>query len=138
MQGTENAATLVGRILMSLLFIMGGWGKLMAPAATQAMLASHHLPMVEAGWVLAVVVELGGGLAILFGLFIRPVAFVCAVWCVATALIAHTNFADRIQEVNFFKNMGMTGGFLYIATFGAGAWSLDAWRAGRRGAVAAE
>jgi len=138
MQGGENVATLVGRILMSLLFILGGWGKLMGPAATQAMFVKQGLPMVEAAWVLAVLVELGGGLAILFGLFIRPVAVVCAAWCVATALIAHTNFADRIQEINFFKNMGMTGGFLYIAAFGAGAWSLDAWRAGRRGAVAAE
>jgi putative oxidoreductase len=139
MQGSENAAMLIGRILMSLLFILGGWGKLLGPAATQAMFVKQGLPMVEAAWVLAVVVELGGGLAILFGLFIRPVAFVCAIWCVATALIAHTNFADRIQEINFFKNMGMTGGFLYIATFGAGAWSLDAWRAGRRGGtVAAE
>jgi putative oxidoreductase len=88
--------------------------------------------------VLAVVIELGGGLAILFGLFTRPVAFVCAIWCVATALIAHTNFADRIQEIQFFKNMGMTGGFLYIAAFGAGAWSLDAWRSRRTGAVPAE
>ena len=125
MQGTESLATLIGRILMSLLFILGGWGKLLAPAATQAMLASHNLPMVQAGWVLAVVVELGGGLAILFGLFIRPVAFICAIWCVATALIAHTNFADRIQEINFFKNMGMTGGFLYVIAFGAGPVSLD-------------
>jgi putative oxidoreductase len=138
MQGSENVATLAGRILMCLLFVLGGWGKLMGPAATQAMFVKQGLPMVEAAWVLAVLVELGGGLAILFGLFTRPVAFVCAIWCVATALIAHTNFADRIQEIQFFKNMGMTGGFLYIATFGAGAWSLDAWRSGRRGAVAAE
>jgi putative oxidoreductase len=139
MQGSENAATLIGRILMSLLFIMGGWGKLMAPAAAQAMLAGHNLPMVEAGWLLAVIVELGGGLAILFGLLTRPVAFVCAMWCVATALIGHTNFADRMQEIHFFKNMGLTGGFLYIAAFGAGAWSLDAaWRSRRGGAVAAE
>jgi len=129
MYESENAASLAGRILMSLLFVLGGWGKLMAPAATQAMFVKQGLPMVEAAWVLAVVVELGGGLAILFGLFIRPVAVVCAIWCVATALIAHSNFADRIQEINFFKNMGMTGGFLYIAAFGAGAWSLDAWRA---------
>jgi putative oxidoreductase len=138
MQGTENTATVLGRILMSLLFILGGWGKLMGPAATQAMFSKQGLPMVEAAWVLAVVVELGGGLAILFGLFTRPVAFICAIWCVATALIAHTNFADRIQEINFFKNMGMTGGFLYITAFGAGAWSLDAWRSRRTGAVAAE
>ncbi len=138
MQGSENATMLLGRILMCLLFVLGGWGKLMGPAATQAMFVKQGLPMVEAAWVLAVVVELGGGLAILFGLFVRPVAVVCAIWCVATALIAHTNFADRIQEIQFFKNMGMTGGFLYIATFGAGAWSLDAWRSERRGAVAAE
>ena len=85
MQGTENTATLVGRILMSLLFILGGWGKLLGAAATQAMFTKQGLPMVEAAWVLAVVVELGGGFAILVGLFIRPVAFVCAVWCVATS-----------------------------------------------------
>jgi putative oxidoreductase len=137
MQGSENAATLIGRVLMSLLFILGGWGKLMAPAATQAMLAGHNLPMPEAGWLVAVVIELGGGLAILFGLLTRPVAFVCAVWCVVTALIAHTNFADRNMEIHFFKNMGLAGGFLYIAVLGAGAWSLDAWLLGRGRAIAA-
>jgi hypothetical protein len=46
--------------------------------------------------------------------------------CVATALIGHTNFADRNQEIHFLKNMAMTGGFLYVAAFGGGAWSLDA------------
>jgi putative oxidoreductase len=138
MNSTENTAALVGRLLLSLLFVMGGWGKLMAPAATQAMLAKHNLPMVEAGWLLAVIVELGGGLAILFGLFARPVGFVCAMWCVATALIGHTDFADRNQEVHFLKNMGLTGGFLYVAAFGAGAWSVDAWLARRRGPVTAE
>ena len=59
------------------------------------MLASHHLPMVKYGWMLAVAVELGGGLALLFGLFTPPVGLVLAIWCVATALIAHTNLADR-------------------------------------------
>jgi putative oxidoreductase len=126
MRGTENTATLLGRVAMSLLFIYGGWGKLLAPAATQAMLAGHHLPMVKYGWMLAVVVELGGGLALLLGLFTRPVGLVLAIWCVATALIGHTNFADRNQEIHFLKNMAMMGGFLYVAAFGGGAWSLDA------------
>jgi putative oxidoreductase len=128
MQASESIVTLIGRIGLSLLFIHGGWGKLLAPAATQAMLASHHLPMAELGWVIAVVVELGGGLAILLGLFTRPVALVLAIWCVATALVAHTNFADRNQEIHFLKNMTMAGGFLYVMLQGAGAWSLDAWR----------
>jgi putative oxidoreductase len=132
MQGTENTAALLGRIAMSVIFIHGGWGKLLAPAATQAMLASHHLPMVKLGWILAVVVELGGGLAILLGLFTRPIGLVLAIWCVATALIAHTHFADRNQQIHFLKNMAMMGGFLYVAAFGARAWSLDA-RWSRRG-----
>jgi putative oxidoreductase len=138
MQGTENIATLVGRVLMSLLFVTSGWGKLLAAAAVQEMFAKQGLPMVQAVWLLAVVIELGGGLLILVGLLTRPAAFIAACWCVATALVAHTNFADRAQEIQFYKNMGLTGGFLYIAAFGAGAWSLDAWWWGRRGTVAAE
>src|SRR5712672_127490 len=98
MPGTEHTAALLGRVAMSLLFIHGGWGKLLAPGATQAMLASHHLPMVKFGWILAVVVELAGGLAILLGLFTRPVGLVLAVWCVATALIAHTKWPTAIRR----------------------------------------
>ena len=138
MPGTENATMLLGRVLLSLLFLIGGTIKLLGPAATQAMFVKQGLPMVEAAWILAVVVEVGGGLAMLFGLFTRPVGLVLAIWSVATALIAHSNIAERAQEIQFFKNMGLTGGFLYVAAFGAGAWSLDAWRSRRRDAVAAE
>lgn len=132
MQTTENLAALIGRILMCLLFVLGGWGKLLGAAATQAMFAKQGLPMVEAAWVLAVAVELGGGLLLLFGLFTRPIGLILAAWCIATALIAHTNFADTAQKIQFLKNMGLTGGLLYVAAFGGGAWSLDAWLAGRR------
>jgi hypothetical protein len=83
MQGTANATMLLGRVLLSLLFLIGGTTKLLGPAATQGMFIKQGLPMVEAAWVLAVVVELGGGLAMLFGLFARPVGLVLAIWCVA-------------------------------------------------------
>ncbi|HTZ38000.1 MAG TPA: DoxX family protein [Stellaceae bacterium] len=138
MSATENMTMLVGRILMSLLFITSGWSKLLAPAAVQAMFAKQNLPFVEGVWLLAVAIELGGGLAIFFGLLTRPVAFVCALWCVGTALVAHTNFADGMQKIQFFKNMGMAGGFLYIAVFGAGSWALDGWFSRRRRFFAAE
>src|SRR5215472_2920539 len=88
MQGTDNATMLLGRVLVSLLFLIGGTIKLLGPSATQAMFVKQGLPMVEAAWVLAVVVEVGGGLAIRF---------------VATALIAHSNIAERAQEIQFFK-----------------------------------
>ena len=132
MTATENGALLLGRLLLSAIFISGGWGKLIGAAATQAYFAKMGLPLPEAAWVIAVVVELGGGLAILFGLFTRFAGVVMAIWCVATAVTAHTNFADRAQEINFYKNMAMTGGFLYVAVLGAGAWSLDAWWFGSR------
>ncbi|HVC53210.1 MAG TPA: DoxX family protein [Stellaceae bacterium] len=82
---------------------------------------------------MAVVVELGGGLALLFGVLTRPTGLVLALWCVATALIAHSNFAQRGQETNFLKNLAMAGGLRYVTAVGAGAWSLDAWRIRRRG-----
>jgi putative oxidoreductase len=126
MNGRENASVLAGRVLLCLLFVHGGWGKLFAMAATKASFAAHGLPMVDAAWLLAVVVELGGGLMLLLGLFTRVTGLVLAVWCVATALIAHTNFAVRAQEINFLKNLAMAGGFLYVFAFGAGAYSLDA------------
>jgi putative oxidoreductase len=109
MQATQNTAALLGRVAMSVIFIHGGWGKLLAPAGTQAILASHDLPMMQLGWIFAVVVELGGGLAILFGLFTRPVGLVLAIWCVATALIAHTKFADRKSGDPFFEKHGDDG-----------------------------
>lgn len=125
MTASENGALLLGRVLLSAIFISGGWTKLIAAAATQAAFGQRGLPWPQVAWAIAVFVELGGGLAILFGLFSRFAAVVLAIWCVATALVAHTNFADRNMEIHFFKNIAMAGGFLYVAVLGAGAWSLD-------------
>jgi putative oxidoreductase len=132
MSATESGTLLLGRVLLSAIFISGGWGKLLGAAATQAAFGKMGLPLPVVAWGIAVIVELAGGVAILLGLLTRVVAVVLAIWCVATALIAHTNFAERAQEINFFKNMAMTGGFLVVAVVGAGAWSLDAWLGQRR------
>ena len=88
MQRTDNATMLLGRVLLSLLFLIGGTSKLLGSAATQAMFVKQGLPMVEAAWVLAVVVEVGGGLAMLFGLFHS------ASWACSGDLVRH-NCADR-------------------------------------------
>ncbi len=126
---------LLGRVLLSSIFIWGGWGKLMEASATQAYFGKLGLPMPEAAWAVSVFVELVVGLALLFGLFTRASALILAVWCIATALAAHTNFADRNMLINFFKNVEIAGGFLYVLAFGAGAFSLDAL-IGRRRVVA--
>ena len=124
----ENIAMLLGRIVMCVLFVHGGWGKLLSAGATQALFAKLGLPLPVLAWLVAVIVELIGGLAILFGLYARVAGIVLAIWCIATALVAHTNFADRAQEINFWKNFAMAGGFLYVFCFGAGIYSLDRLR----------
>ncbi len=123
---------LLGRILLSSLFLWSGWGKLMAADATQAYFGKLGLPIPELAWAVALFVELAIGLALLFGLFTRAAGLILAAWCIATAVAAHTGFGDRGQEINFMKNVVMAGGMLYVVAFGAGAFSLDALLRRRR------
>ena len=104
----------------------------MAAAATQAYFAKDGLPVPELAYAVAVFIELGVGLALLFGLFTRASGIVLAVWCILTALVAHTNFADRNMEIHFMKNVAMAGGMLYVFAFGGGPYSLDALISSRR------
>jgi putative oxidoreductase len=123
-----DGALLLGRLLMSVIFILAGFGKLAGFAATQGMFTKLGMPLPMLVAMIAILIELGGGLALLFGLATRPVAIMLGVWCIVTALVAHTNFADRNMEIHFMKNLAMAGGFVYIAVFGAGALSIDAKR----------
>ena len=120
-----QALALLGRVLMSVIFLRGGYGKLMAPSATMGMFTHYHLPMVGAAYAVAVVVELLGGALILVGWKTRLVAPVMAVWCIATALVAHWHPDDTTQMINFMKNLCMAGGFLQLAVYGAGRFSVD-------------
>jgi putative oxidoreductase len=123
---TSSAATL-GRILMSSLFLMSGVGKLADPVGTQAYIASKALPWPEAAYVIAVVIELGFGTALVLGYRTRIVAAVMAIFTLATGLTFHDNFADPKQLISFMKNIAITGGFLQVMVWGAGSLSIDAF-----------
>lgn len=129
----QDATLLLGRVLAAAIFILGGYGKLMATAATKAYFAGTGVPLPDLAYWVAVVVELGGGLLFLMGGFTRAVALVLAVFCIATALLAHAKFGDRGQQINFLKNLAMAGGFLAYVACGGGGFSLD--RLFRRGAA---
>ena len=76
--------------------------------------------------------EIGGGLAILLGFQTRIAAAGLAIWCIVTALVGHTNFANANEQIQFMKNVAMSGGFIFIAAFGPGAYALArAWRRSR-------
>jgi putative oxidoreductase len=116
---------LVGRCLMALIFIQGGWGKLTIMAAFVANLTKLGVPMPGLAYYGVVALELGGGLAILLGWQTTKIALLFAAYCVATACLVHYIPADRGQMINFYKNIAMCGGFLHLAVLGAGDWSLD-------------
>jgi putative oxidoreductase len=84
------------------------------------------LPMPALVTPLVILIELGGGLALLLGLKARWAAGVLALFSVASALVAHTNFADPNQMNNFMKNLAMAGGYLMFVKYGAGSPSIDA------------
>ncbi|QVN19549.1 DoxX family protein [Burkholderia pyrrocinia] len=121
---------LLGRILIGAPFLMSGLSKLAAHAATVGYIASVGLPAPSLAFVVAVLVEAGGGLLLMSGYRARPVALAMALFSVVTAVFFHHNFADQNQMIHFLKNVMMAGGLLQIAYFGAGAFSLDA-RIGR-------
>jgi putative oxidoreductase len=116
-----------GRVLLAAIFIWSGLGKLMMPAMTIGYIASTGLPAPQVGYVLAIIVELGGGLLLLAGLGTRWVALVLAAFCLFTAFVFH-GFGDLANQINAMKNFAMAGGFLFVFAYGAGAWSLDALR----------
>jgi putative oxidoreductase len=118
----------IGRILIGLPFAMSGLGKLAAYGKTTAMIAAAGLPFPPLAFVVAVAVELGGGLLLVLGYHVRPIALALAVFSVVAAVSFHSNFADQNQMIHFLKDVMLAGGLLQIVAFGAGAISLEQWR----------
>jgi putative oxidoreductase len=132
METTSNSTGYVpalGRLLLAILFVFSGVGKLAAPAATQAYITSNGLPAPMLAFWIAVVVELGGGILLILGYRARLVALIMALFTLAAALGFHAHFGDPNQMIHFLKNIAIAGGMLQIVAFGAGAFSLDARRA---------
>ncbi|KFK95395.1 MULTISPECIES: DoxX family protein [unclassified Serratia (in: enterobacteria)] len=124
MKKLEDAGLLVARILMPILFIVAGYGKMGdAYAGTQQYMQAMGVP----GFLLplTILLELGGGLAILFGFLTRTVALFTAGFTILTALLFHTNFAEGVNQLMFMKNLTIAGGYIVLAVAGPGAFSID-------------
>jgi len=122
----NNASLLLSRFGLSLIFILSGWSKISGYDGTQGYMEAMGVP--GALLPLVIALELGGGLAILAGLFTRPLALALAAFSLVSAVIFHAQLGDQMQFINFFKNIAIAGGFLALAANGAGGWSLDALR----------
>jgi putative oxidoreductase len=124
-----TALPTIGRILLAAIFVLSGFGKLMAPAATIGYIESSGLPFATVGLAIAIAVELGGGLLLAAGYKTRIVAAVLAAFSIVTGLAFHHAIGDQNQMIHLLKNFAMAGGLLQVVAFGAGAYSIDTRKA---------
>ena len=117
---TDAVLALIARVLMAYIFLVAGWGKITAYSATVGYMESMGVP--GALLPLTILVEFGGGLALLLGLQARFAALGLGLFSVVTAFIFHDGTQDSI---NFMKNFAMAGGLFFLMLHGAGKMSLD-------------
>ena len=118
-----NVFDLIGRILISTLFINSAYNKVLSIDGTMSWMEGFGVP----GFLLyaVIVIEIILPLFVIVGYKARIAAALLAIFCVATAFIFHLDFSDPMQKVSFFKNIGLAGGFLFIVANGTKDWSVD-------------
>lgn len=131
MERFQAPIALLARLFLAYIFVIEGWHKINAYAATAEYMMTNGvsaqlLPLV-------ILTEFGGGILVAAGFLTRYAAFALAGFCLLTALLFHTEFSNIEQLINFNKNIAMAGGFLALIAFGPGAWSVDEgrWRVSR-------
>ena len=119
----NQVAHLFGRILLALIFVLSGIGKLADPSGTMQYMQAMGVPGILL-WP-TIGLELLGGIAIAVGYQTRVAAFALAGFCVVSALIFHRHLGDQVQMIMFLKNLAMAGGFLLLVSSGATSYALE-------------
>jgi putative oxidoreductase len=128
---TGDLLLLIGRVLVGQLFVVSGWGKITALSVFTANMTKAGVPMPEVLGVVGPCVEFFGGLALVFGFMTRWTAALLILFTAVAASIGHRYWevADaamrRNQEIHFYKNVAIVGGFLFLIVAGAGRFSID-------------
>ena len=127
----RNEVILAARVMLVLLFVIFGWSKLTNYDGTVSYMAMTGAPVPQISAAIAIAVEFFVGIALLLGIFTRPLALAMALYTLATAIIGHHYWtmsgAEQLaNETNFYKNVSIMGGFLLLYITGAGRYSLDA------------
>ena len=122
----EKVSQLVARVFLGQIFLLSGLFKISGYEGTLGYMEAMGVP----GMLLPLVLllEVGGGLAIVAGWQTKLVSVVLAVFTVVVAAIFHSNFSDQIQMIMFMKNIAIAGGFILLAVHGAGGYSLVSHR----------
>ena len=118
-----NIADLVGRILISALFLLNGIFKINNYDGTIGWMESFGMPGILL--IPAIILEIVGPVLVIIGYKTKLAAGLLSLFCIATAVIFHNDFADQIQFTSFLKNIALAGGFLILFVNGAKGFSVD-------------
>ena len=118
-----NFFDLIGRIFISLIFLLSGYNKIFNYGDTISWMEGFGIP----GFLLwpAIVLEIIFPVLVIIGYRTKISAILLSIFCIATALIFHFDFANQMQTIAFLKNLGLAGGFLIIAAHGPKDWAID-------------
>ena len=127
MQQYEPTLSLVGRLLLAVLFLWAGLHKILNPEGTQQYMAAYGLTLgTMLLYLAATVVEFAGGIALAVGHTTREAVFLLVLFMVMVTGIFHTHLTDPNQVIQFAKNVAIIGGLFYVGAYGPGVHSMDA------------
>ena len=118
-----NILDLIGRILISLIFLLSGFSKISNYEGTVGWMESLGVPGIFL--IPAIVLEIIAPIFIIIGYKVKISATLLSLFCVATAFIFHSDFSNQMEFISFMKNIGLAGGFLFLVVNGAKNFSLD-------------
>ncbi|HWV07068.1 MULTISPECIES: DoxX family protein [unclassified Ralstonia] len=129
-QRWRDELILLARILMMVLFVMSGWGKLTGFQGTVGYMTSTGAPMPMVAAAVAVIMEFGVGIALLIGLWTRPLALLMALFVLGTSFIAHSYWdmqgaMEAANKIQFYKNLSIMGGLFLLAAVGPGRYAVQ-------------
>jgi putative oxidoreductase len=125
MEWLKGIGILIGRILLVLIFLQSGIGKVAHFQGTAEYMAKFGMPYTNLFLIGAIFIELFGSITVITGYYARLGTFLLVIFMIPTTLIFHTNFSDPNQQIHFMKNVSMFGGLLVLLMVGAGRISLD-------------
>ena len=119
----SNILDLIGRIFISLVFLLSGINKIGNYEGTVGWMESLDMPGIFL--IPAIILEIGAPILIMIGYKVKISAALLSIFCIATAVIFHNDFSNQMQLISFMKNIALAGGFLFIVVNGAKDFSLD-------------
>jgi putative oxidoreductase len=130
MSNARDIAALIGRILIAIMYIPAGWGKIGGFAGTSGYIASKGLPLPDVGAAIAIIVELVAGIMLLVGWKTRWAALALAAFTLVATFLFHDFWAAPeakrfAEQLMFSKNIAIVGGLLLAYAFGPGRYSVD-------------